>query len=67
MLRSFISFLWVSASPSKIWRIVGYMLSPGLELMTISASPQTKPPSLDRRQLQQYTIRMYIVIGLLPS
>ncbi|EYC21430.1 hypothetical protein Y032_0019g3819 [Ancylostoma ceylanicum] len=48
MPRSFINFLWVLASPSKIWRIVGYMLSPGLEFMVIFRFPQTKSPSLDR-------------------
>ncbi|EYC24079.1 hypothetical protein Y032_0014g2306 [Ancylostoma ceylanicum] len=35
MPRSFINFSWVSACPSNIWRIVGYVLSPGLEFMVI--------------------------------
>ncbi|EYC41546.1 hypothetical protein Y032_0565g5 [Ancylostoma ceylanicum] len=35
MPRSFINFSWVSPSPSNIWRIVGYVLLPGLEFMVI--------------------------------
>ncbi|EYC35540.1 hypothetical protein Y032_1031g3441 [Ancylostoma ceylanicum] len=67
MPRSFISFFWDLASPPNIWRIVGYMLRPVWNSWSSPASPQTKSPSLDRRQLQQSTIRMYTVTGLLPS